>query len=100
MQNRGQLDCTATALGAARIVNNTATTAGGGVYLSSATSGTVDAVGCDWGEDATGDDNATYDLQQNPWATERYCYPNASALTDTVSCSGGSCTASTDATCP
>ncbi len=99
VQSAGKLSCTATFLGAAGIVANSSPT-GGGVYLSSSSAGEVDAVGCDWGEDGDGDDNATYDIQQQPSASHRYCYTNATALTDAVACSGGSCTASTDSTCP
>jgi hypothetical protein len=99
MQDYGKVTCAATTLGAAGFVANTSPI-GGGMYLSNSTSGTVESVGCDWGDDASGDDNATYDIQQNPRATDFYCYPNAASLSDTVSCSGGSCTSSTDATCP
>lgn len=70
------------------------------MYLSNESNGVVDAVGCDWGADSDGDDNATYDIQQAPGASHRYCYPNAAAPTDAVQCAAGACTASTDATCP
>ena len=99
MQNYGELSCSASMLGAAGFVGNTAPYGGGG-YLSISTSGTVDSVGCDWGDDASGDDNASYDLQQAPASTDHYCYGNAASLSDAVSCAGGTCTASTDAVCP
>ncbi len=99
IQNNGQLSCAATTLGGAGVIANTAPTGGGG-YLGATSRGTVDSVGCDWGQDSTADDNATYDIQQLPSASDYYCYPNAASLTDTVSCAGGSCTATTDTTCP
>ena len=98
MKDYGQLSCTATRLGAAGFTDNESEI-GGGLYLSNSSNGTVDAVGCDWGSDADGDDNADYDIQQAPRTTS-YCYGNAASLTETVSCSGGSCTTSTDSTCP
>ena len=99
LQSYGAVSCSASTLGAGGILANTAPVGGGG-YLTLATSGSVDSVGCDWGEDAAGDDNAAYDLQQTEASGSAYCYGNALALTDTVSCAGGACTASTDATCP
>ncbi len=99
MQTYGKFTCEATVLGEAGVADNTAPTAGG-VYIGSMYGGQVSTVGCDWGQDSAGDDNADYDIQQNPAATDHYCYPNAASLTTTVACSGGSCTASTDSTCP
>ena len=99
MQDYGTLECSASALGDAGFAGNTSAIAGA-IYLSNGTSGNIDAVGCDWGDDASGDDNATYDIQQAPAASNVYCYPNATALTETISCADGGCTASTDATCP
>jgi hypothetical protein len=99
LQNVGKVSCTATRLGAAGVFGNTSPT-GGGLYLASKFYGDVDSVGCDWGDDLAGDDNDAYDIQQNPSSTDAYCYPNASTLADLVSCTLGSCSASTDPTCP
>jgi hypothetical protein len=72
----------------------------GGVYLSNSSDGTVDSVGCDWGDDTAADDNDVYDIKQSPHASNMYCYPNATSLSDSVQCAAGACTVSTDATCP
>jgi hypothetical protein len=98
MQGAGKLTCEATALGIAGLLGNTAPT-GGGVYFSASTSGILQSTGCDWGTDAAGDDNSAYDVSVAT-TTNRYCYGNASTLTAAVSCASGSCTASTDTTCP
>ena len=99
VQNVGMLSCEATSLGAAGIVANTAPI-GGGAYLSSKYYGDVSSVGCDWGDDGSGDDNSAYDIQQNPSTTDSYCYPNAATLSDSVVCTYGTCTATTDSPCP
>jgi hypothetical protein len=99
LQNHGEVSCSASALGAAGFTANTALYGGAG-YIASATDGLVDAVGCDWGDDPSGDDNTKYDMQQSPASTDHYCYANATALTDSVSCAAGSCTASRDTPCP
>jgi hypothetical protein len=99
MQDYGTLSCDASALGAAGFVDNSSPIAGG-VYLSNSSNGNVDTTGCDWGDDTAGDDNSTYDIQQAPRTSTNYCYPNAATLSDTVTCAAGTCTASTDATCP
>lgn len=101
VQNYGKVSCSASALGNSSFYLNTATY-GGGIYLSNATGGSVSATGCDFGADSSADDNATYDVQVAPVSgTHHYCYTNAVALTDTVTCTGGTCTSTmTDATCP
>jgi hypothetical protein len=99
VQNYGYLTCAAETLGAAGIVANTSTY-GAGVYLSSAAGGGLETVGCDWGATGTADDNSSYDVQWYPRsASTQWCYGDAASLTDTVTCAGGSCTASTEA-CP
>jgi hypothetical protein len=99
LQNVGMFSCTATALGAAGVRDNVAPTAGG-AYLASKHYGDVSSLGCDWGDDSAGDDNSVYDIQQNPSATDAYCYPNATSLSESIECSLGSCTSTTDPTCP
>jgi hypothetical protein len=99
LQNVGLLSCTATALGSAGLLANSSPIGGAG-YLASKFYGDVSSVGCDWGDDASGDDNSSADIQQNPSTTDTYCYPNASTLSDTITCGYGACTASTDASCP
>ncbi len=101
VQNYGKVSCSASALGNAGMYLNTATY-GGGIYLSNSAGGTVTTTGCDFGADGSSDDNATYDIQVAPVSgTHHYCLTNAIALTDTVSCSAGTCTSTmTDATCP
>jgi hypothetical protein len=99
MQNYGRVDCEATAVGAAGFVANTSAI-GGGIYLSNSSNGTIHAVGCDWGSDTDGDDNADYDIQQAPrTSADAWCYGNASSLSETVDCAAASCTASSE-TCP
>ncbi|MFZ5480314.1 MAG: putative metal-binding motif-containing protein [Myxococcota bacterium] len=98
VQNYGYLSCSATTLGAAGFVGNTSSI-GSGVYLSSSAGGGLDTVGCDWGDTGTADDNSSYDIQWNPRSTRYWCYGDATSLSDAVSCTGGSCTTSTEA-CP
>jgi hypothetical protein len=101
IQNYGLLDCTASAPGMGGFTGNTSAI-GGAIYLSSAANGDVDSLGCDFGDDATGDDNSGYDIRLSPGSTgPAYCFTNATSAADTVICDGGTCTSSiTDATCP
>lgn len=95
----GQVSCSTSILHEGGVVDNLAAT-GGGVYLAAPNAGEIDSVGCDWGADASYDDNVTYDVQQESGASLGYCFPNATTTADVVNCVSGDCTGDPDPTCP
>lgn len=97
MQASGSVTCNASVLGGAGFTGNTSGIAGA-LYFSDRTGGSLRATGCDFG-DAGSDDNTTYDIQRQPASSTAWCFGNATALGDTVACSGADCTGTREVAC-
>ncbi|MSQ00790.1 MAG: hypothetical protein EXR71_02730 [Myxococcales bacterium] len=98
IQEHGEVECTVSALGTGGFVANSAPIAGG-LYFSGKVNGTLNSVGCDWGDAGT-DDNATNDIQRQPHSENAWCFGNSTATTDTVTCDETGCVGTNLVTCP